>query len=67
MTDRITVLCTTCFDALGCTRILAILPQRICARCGTPVPRLSDGPGVIGGICRDLNNRVIAAQVGVSL
>jgi hypothetical protein len=36
VTDRITVLCTTCFDALGCTRILAILPQRICDRCGKP-------------------------------
>lgn len=35
MTDRITVLCTTCFDALGCTRILAILPRQRCARCGT--------------------------------
>jgi hypothetical protein len=34
VTDRITVLCTTCFGALGCTRILAILPQRICDRCG---------------------------------
>jgi hypothetical protein len=28
-----TLLCSSCFDDLGCTRIIAVLPQRICGKC----------------------------------
>lgn len=33
-TEPTQVLCTTCFDEVGATRILAIEPRQTCERCG---------------------------------